>query len=70
MCSKPIKRKELLARIEVHLKLKADSSWVHGLMSGSTANDAEAMEILKSILPEKIIHRLQVGAHDHADWEA
>ncbi|KAK9826256.1 hypothetical protein WJX74_003071 [Apatococcus lobatus] len=59
--SKPIKRKELLARIDVHLRLKADASWVHGLMSGSTANDAEAMEILKSILPERIIHRLQEG---------
>lgn len=59
-CSKPIKRAELIARIGAHLRLKADSSWVNSLASGAMKDDAEAMKILKSILPENIITRIKV----------
>lgn len=58
--SKPIKRAELLARIGAHLRMKADATWVNSLVNGAMKDDAEAMKILKSILPETIIHRIQV----------
>ena len=60
VCSKPIKRGELLARISAHLRVKDDATWVHSLVNGAIQDDAEAMVILKSILPEPIILRLQV----------
>ena len=59
-CSKPIKKPELLARIAAHLRLKTDTNWITSLASGAMQEDAEAMSILKSILPEGIITRIQV----------
>ena len=61
-CSKPIKRAELLAPIAAHLRTKADATWVNSLVNGAMKDDAEAMKILKSILPEGIISRIQVIA--------
>ena len=58
-CSKPVKRAELLARISAHLRVRADNSWVNTLVNGAMQDNAEAMRILKSILPEPIITRLQ-----------
>lgn len=35
LCSKPVKRAELLARIDAHLRIKADATWVHSLVNGA-----------------------------------
>lgn len=63
VCSKPVKRGELIARIAAHLRVKADATWVNSLVNGAMQDDAEAMKILKSILPEPIILRIQVGCN-------
>ena len=42
--------------------MKADTTWMHSLVHGGMKDDAEAMRILKSILPEMIIKRIQVPA--------
>lgn len=51
---------ELVARIAAHLRVKADATWVNSLVNGAMQDDTEAMHILKSILPEPIILRIQV----------
>ena len=60
LCSKPIKRAELLARIKAHLRVKSDATWVQSIVKGVLTEDSEAMKILESILPESIITRIQV----------
>ena len=62
LCSKPVKRAELLARIKAHLRVKTDATWVQSIVKGVLTEDSEAMKILESILPESIIARIQVGA--------
>ena len=61
MCSKPVKRGELLARIKAHLRVKNDATWVQSIVKGVLTEDSEAMKILESILPESIISRIQVS---------
>ena len=61
MCSKPVKRGELLARIKAHLRVKFDATWVQSIVKGVLTEDSEAMKILESILPESIISRIQVS---------
>ncbi|KAK9794043.1 hypothetical protein WJX73_001341 [Symbiochloris irregularis] len=68
--SKPIKRSELLARIAAHLRIQADTAWVTTLVQGSMQDNAEAMNILKSILPINIIHRIQEGQRIIGDSHA
>ena len=60
VCSKPVKRGELLARIKAHLRVKSDATWVQSIVKGVLTEDSEAMKILESILPESIISRIQV----------
>ena len=55
-----MKRSELLARISTHLRVKEDATWVTSIVNGVLQEDTEAMQILKSILPECIIARMQV----------
>ncbi|KAK9836885.1 hypothetical protein WJX74_010424 [Apatococcus lobatus] len=59
--SKPVRREELTARIDIHTAAKDDGSWVKGLVTGSTNQDTEAMQLLQAILPEKIINKIQNG---------
>lgn len=61
VCSKPVKRGELLARIKAHLRVKSDATWVQSIVKGVLTEDSEAMKILESILPESIISRIQVS---------
>ena len=63
VCSKPVKRGELLARIKAHLRVKSDATWVQSIVKGVLTEDSEAMKILESILPESIISRIQVSPH-------
>ncbi|KAK9820605.1 hypothetical protein WJX72_012229 [[Myrmecia] bisecta] len=70
--SKPVRREELLARIDAHLHVQQDASWMMQLVNGTGGEvDGPAMELLKTILPGKIIKRIQDGhkfiadAHDH-----
>ncbi|KAK9784695.1 hypothetical protein WJX73_001889, partial [Symbiochloris irregularis] len=58
---KPVKRAELLARITAHLRVRAGNNWLNALSEGAMQNNAEAMKILQSILPEAIISRMQEG---------
>lgn len=60
VCSKPVKRGELLARIKAHLRVKSDATWVQSIVKGVLTEDSEAMKILESILPQSIISRIQV----------
>ncbi|KAK9789210.1 hypothetical protein WJX73_000342 [Symbiochloris irregularis] len=69
-CSKPVKRAELLARISAHLRVKADANWVHSLVNGVMQDEGTAMDILKSILPEPIILRIQEGQRIIGDSHA
>ncbi len=58
---KPVRREELTARIEIHTTVKQDASWMKGLVSGATNDDTEAMSLLKAIMPERIISKIQVS---------
>ncbi|KAK9828691.1 hypothetical protein WJX72_001553 [[Myrmecia] bisecta] len=59
--SKPIKRAELLARISAHVRSTQEATWMSSLMDGALKDDGETMRILKSILPDRIITRIQEG---------
>lgn len=55
-----MRREELIARIDIHVAAKNDAPWMSGLVTGTTNKDTEAMQLLKAILPEKIIAKIQV----------
>ncbi|KAK9819755.1 hypothetical protein WJX72_001989 [[Myrmecia] bisecta] len=55
--SKPVKRAELMARIGAHLKT-TEYYLLHALADGGPVDDS-AMSILKNILPEHIIEKIQ-----------
>ena len=55
-----MRREELIARIDIHIATRNDAPWMSGLVQGTTNKDAEAMQLLKAILPEKIIGKIQV----------
>lgn len=57
-----MRREELIARIDIHVAAKNDAPWMSGLVTGTTNKDTEAMQLLKAILPEKIIAKIQVGS--------
>ncbi|KAK9862151.1 hypothetical protein WJX84_008470 [Apatococcus fuscideae] len=59
--TKPVRREELNARIELHTAMKTDAAWLKSLMNGSTSNDTEAMQLLQAIMPQKIIAKIQNG---------
>uniref|UniRef100_A0A7S3VS63 histidine kinase n=1 Tax=Dunaliella tertiolecta TaxID=3047 RepID=A0A7S3VS63_DUNTE len=64
---KPYQREELLARIETQLRLKNDSWWLAELMNNQDGRETESMKLLKNILPESIIQRMQSGQKFVAD---
>lgn len=65
---KPYQRDELLARIGSQLRLRNDSSWLAEIMrSRDGAGDKESLRLLKNILPESIIQRIQSGQNFVAD---
>lgn len=57
-----MRREELIARIDIHVAAKNDAPWMSGLVTGTTNKDTEAMQLLKAILPEKIIAKIQVSS--------
>ncbi|KAK9847967.1 hypothetical protein WJX84_006862 [Apatococcus fuscideae] len=59
--TKPVRREELNARVDLHTAMKTDASWLKGLMNGSTIQDTEAMQLLQAIMPQKIIAKIQNG---------
>ncbi|GIL82425.1 hypothetical protein Vretifemale_11416 [Volvox reticuliferus] len=67
---KPYQREELLARIETQLRLKSDSWWLAELANNVDGRDTESMKLLKNILPESIIARMQQGQKFVADSHA
>ncbi|GLC35005.1 Hexokinase-3 [Pleodorina starrii] len=64
---KPYQREELLARIETQLRLKSDSWWLAELVNNVDGRETESMKLLKNILPESIIARMQQGQKFVAD---
>ncbi|KAJ9517318.1 hypothetical protein QJQ45_016688, partial [Haematococcus lacustris] len=72
---KPFCRDELLvgvplpsqARIETQLRLKSDSWWLAELVNNQDGRETESMKLLKNILPESIIQRMQSGQKFVAD---
>ncbi|GLI70739.1 hypothetical protein VaNZ11_015764 [Volvox africanus] len=67
---KPYQREELLARIETQLRLKSDSWWLAELVNNVDGRETESMKLLKNILPESIIARMQQGQKFVADSHA
>uniref|UniRef100_A0A7S0WIH5 Guanylate cyclase n=1 Tax=Chlamydomonas leiostraca TaxID=1034604 RepID=A0A7S0WIH5_9CHLO len=64
---KPYQREELLARIEAQLRLKNDSWWLAELVNNQDGRETQSMKLLKNILPESIIARMQSGQKFVAD---
>ncbi|KXZ47741.1 hypothetical protein GPECTOR_33g623 [Gonium pectorale] len=64
---KPYQREELLARIETQLRLKKDSWWLAELVNNVDGRETESMKLLKAMLPESIIARMQQGQKFVAD---
>lgn len=60
--SKPVMAEELLTRMATHLDLRQDApGWMQIITGGPSKLDNEALRLLRSILPDRIIRRMKEG---------